>query len=163
MFQIRQDRASHFRYFFIFSIIKNDFFVFFIKLITYLWTSPILKAHSQSNYLDKKCQKSIFVKEKIKKYLKCPALRRDHADGRGGRPVLPAQDRRPPPRRVHGRLLCLRHQGGRHLHQGRLRRKRSATTATRLLLAWPPRLLRLRSTAVGILSVLVRAWHLRYF
>ena len=34
-------RAGHLRYFFIFSIIKNDFFAFFIKLITYFCTSPI--------------------------------------------------------------------------------------------------------------------------
>ena len=34
-------RAGHFRYFFIFSIIKNYFFALFIKLITYFCTSPI--------------------------------------------------------------------------------------------------------------------------
>ena len=34
-------RAGHFRYFFIFSIIKNDFVALFIKLITYFCTSPI--------------------------------------------------------------------------------------------------------------------------
>ena len=34
-------RAGHFRYFFIFSLIKNDFFALFIKLITYFCTSPI--------------------------------------------------------------------------------------------------------------------------
>ena len=33
-------RAGHFRYFLIFSIIKNDFFAFFIKLINYFCTSP---------------------------------------------------------------------------------------------------------------------------
>ena len=32
-----------------FSIIKKDLFAFFIKLITYFCTSPIYKAHSQSN------------------------------------------------------------------------------------------------------------------
>ena len=34
-------RAGHFRYFLAFSLIKNDFFAFFIKLITYFCTSPI--------------------------------------------------------------------------------------------------------------------------
>ena len=34
-------RAGHFRYFLIFSIIKNDFFSFFKKSITYFCTSPI--------------------------------------------------------------------------------------------------------------------------
>ena len=34
-------RAGHFRYFDIFSIIKNEFFAFFIKLINYFCTSPI--------------------------------------------------------------------------------------------------------------------------
>ena len=34
-------RAGHFRYFFIFSIIKKYFFAFFIRLITYFCTSPI--------------------------------------------------------------------------------------------------------------------------
>ena len=33
---------------------------FFIKLITYFCTSPIKKAHSQSNWLDKKGQKNHF-------------------------------------------------------------------------------------------------------
>ena len=36
-----RDRAGHFRYFLIFSIIKNDFIAFFIKLITYFCTSSI--------------------------------------------------------------------------------------------------------------------------
>ena len=35
-----RSRAGHFRYFLIFSIIKNDSFAFFIKLITYFCTSP---------------------------------------------------------------------------------------------------------------------------
>ena len=34
-------RPRQFRYFLILSIIKNDFFAFFIKLITYFCTSPI--------------------------------------------------------------------------------------------------------------------------
>ena len=34
-------RAGHFRFFFIFSMIKNDFVAFLIKLITYFCTSPI--------------------------------------------------------------------------------------------------------------------------
>ena len=34
-------RAGHFRYFLVFSIIKNDFFSFFIKSITYFCASPI--------------------------------------------------------------------------------------------------------------------------
>ena len=34
-------RAGHFRYFFIFSIIKNFFLAFFIRLITYFCTSPM--------------------------------------------------------------------------------------------------------------------------
>ena len=34
-------RAGHFRYFLIFSIIKNDFVAFFIKFITYFCTSHI--------------------------------------------------------------------------------------------------------------------------
>ena len=34
-------RAGHFRYFYIFSIIKNDFLAFFIKIITYFCISPI--------------------------------------------------------------------------------------------------------------------------
>ena len=34
-------RAGHFRYFFVFSIIKNDCFALFIKLMTYFCTSPI--------------------------------------------------------------------------------------------------------------------------
>ena len=34
-------RAGHFWYFLIFSIIKIDFYVFFIKLITCFCTSPI--------------------------------------------------------------------------------------------------------------------------
>ena len=37
----RAGRAGHFRYFLIFSIIKNDFFALFIKLITYFCISPI--------------------------------------------------------------------------------------------------------------------------
>ena len=36
-----ENRAGHFRYFLIFSILKNDFFAFFMKLITYFCTSPI--------------------------------------------------------------------------------------------------------------------------
>ena len=67
-------RAGHFRYFLILSILKNDFFAFFIKLITNICTSPILKAHSQSYELDKTCKKYFFIIEKIKKYRKCPAL-----------------------------------------------------------------------------------------
>ena len=38
---LQKSRAGHFRYFFIFSIIKNYFFALFIKLITYFCTSPI--------------------------------------------------------------------------------------------------------------------------
>ena len=38
-------RAGHFRYFWILSLIKNDFVAFFIKLITYFCTSSILKNH----------------------------------------------------------------------------------------------------------------------
>ena len=34
-------RAGHFRYFLAFSIIKNEFFALFIKLITYFCISPI--------------------------------------------------------------------------------------------------------------------------
>ena len=34
-------RAGHFRYFFIFSLIKNDFFALFIKEITY-FSAPVL-------------------------------------------------------------------------------------------------------------------------
>ena len=34
-------RAGHFRYFLIFSILKNDFFPLFIMLITNFCTSPI--------------------------------------------------------------------------------------------------------------------------
>ena len=37
----RPYRAGHFRYFWIFSITKNDFFALFIKLITCFCTSPI--------------------------------------------------------------------------------------------------------------------------
>ena len=37
----RVTRAGHFRYFIIFSIIKNDFFASFLKLITNFCTSPI--------------------------------------------------------------------------------------------------------------------------
>ena len=36
----QNSRAGRFRYFLIFSIIKNDFFAFFIKLITCFCTSP---------------------------------------------------------------------------------------------------------------------------
>ena len=39
--KIQLARAGHLRYFFIFTIIKNDFFALFIKLITYFCTSPI--------------------------------------------------------------------------------------------------------------------------
>ena len=53
----RPGRGGHFRYFFIFSLIKNNFFAFFIKLTTYFCTSPIYKAHSQSNKLDKNANK----------------------------------------------------------------------------------------------------------
>ena len=34
-------RAGHLRYFLFLSLIKNDFFAFFIKLMTYFCTSPI--------------------------------------------------------------------------------------------------------------------------
>ena len=44
---------------------KKWFFAIFMKIITYFCTSPILKAHSQSNLFDKKCKKSFFVIEKI--------------------------------------------------------------------------------------------------
>ena len=37
-------RAGHFRYFFIFSIIKNDFFCIFYEDKNYFCTSPILKS-----------------------------------------------------------------------------------------------------------------------
>ena len=46
--------------FFNFSIIRNDFIAFYIKSITYFCTSPILKANSQSNKLDKKYKKSFY-------------------------------------------------------------------------------------------------------
>ena len=39
--EILKIRAGHFRYFLAFSLIKNDFFALFIKLITYFCTSPI--------------------------------------------------------------------------------------------------------------------------
>ena len=39
-FEVVIRRAGHFRYLKIFSIIKNDFLAFFIKLITYFCTSP---------------------------------------------------------------------------------------------------------------------------
>ena len=68
------NRAGHFRYFLILFNNKNAFIAFFIKFITYFCTSPILKAHSESNELDKKCKKSFFIIEKIKKYRNCPAL-----------------------------------------------------------------------------------------
>ena len=56
-------RAGHFRYFLIFSIIKNDFFAFFIKFIPI--SSPVLfknRTPSQINLI-KKCKKSFFVIE----------------------------------------------------------------------------------------------------
>ena len=56
-------RAGHFRYFFIFLIIKNDFFAFVIKLITNFCTSPI--------------------SENISKYRNSPALLCSTA-GKGG-------------------------------------------------------------------------------
>ena len=43
---------------------KKGFFGIFYQVITYFCTSPISKAHSQSNYLDKKCIKSLFKKFK---------------------------------------------------------------------------------------------------
>ena len=43
---------GNFLYFLHFSIAKIDFFAFFIMLITYFCTSPILKALSKSNLLD---------------------------------------------------------------------------------------------------------------
>ena len=65
-------RAGHLRYFLIFSIIKNDLYIFPIKLIIYFCTSPIYKARSQSNLLTEKCKKSFFIVEKIvKKWTTC--------------------------------------------------------------------------------------------
>ena len=54
-------RAGHFRYFRIFSITKNDFLHFFIKLITYFCTSP--------------CKKIIFYYWKNSKIPKVPSSR----------------------------------------------------------------------------------------
>ena len=71
-FQI--NRAGHFWDFLIYSIIKNDFFAFFIKLtllgVDFLnWTSAEI-----SFSFDIKAIKSFFIIEKIQKYRKCPAL-----------------------------------------------------------------------------------------
>ena len=61
-----------------FSIIKNNFFAFFIKLITY--SKPVLfkkPTPSQINLIKNAKKKKFFI-EKIKKYRKCPALRMTH-------------------------------------------------------------------------------------
>ena len=65
-------RAGHFRYLWNFSITKNDFFEFFIKLITYFCTSPISKAPSQINL--KKNAKNHFSLLKRLKYTESDQL-----------------------------------------------------------------------------------------
>ena len=61
-----KSRTGYFRYFWNFSISKKRFVGIFIKLITYFCTSPIWKAHSQSNKLGKKCKKSFLLLMKFK-------------------------------------------------------------------------------------------------
>ena len=69
-----ETRAGHFRYFLVFSIIKNDLLAFFIKLI-WLGVGFLNRSGAEIGYkLDKKWKKIIFFIEKIKKYRKCPAL-----------------------------------------------------------------------------------------
>ena len=73
-------RAGHFRYFWRFSMIKNDFFAFFIKLKTNFCTSPIFKKPSPGQINLTKNAKSFFIIEKIQKYPKCPDLQLEDLD-----------------------------------------------------------------------------------
>ena len=60
-------RAGHFRYFLIFSIIKNVFFCIFIKLITYFCTESYLKKPTPSQInLIKKCKNYFLLLKKLK-------------------------------------------------------------------------------------------------
>ena len=57
-----------------FSMIKNDFFSYFIKLI-WLGVGFLNRTGAEIGYsFDKNAIKSYFIIEKIQKYLKCPAL-----------------------------------------------------------------------------------------
>ena len=70
-----KSRAGHLRYFWIFSIIKNWFFAFFIQLICA--GSGLFKKDWCGNRLltlHKLQEKSFFIIENIQKYRKCPAL-----------------------------------------------------------------------------------------
>ena len=51
---------------------KKWFYCIFYQINNQFLHQSYLKAHSQSNQLDKKCKKSFFISEKIQKYLKCP-------------------------------------------------------------------------------------------
>ena len=66
-------RAGHFRYFWIFSIIKNYFFAFFIKLI-WLGVGFLNRTGAEIGYyFDKKCNKSFFYNWKHSKIPKVPS------------------------------------------------------------------------------------------
>ena len=67
-------RGGHFRYFLVFSLIKNEFVPFFIKLI-WLGVGFLNRTGAEIGYqLDKSAKKSFFIIEKMKKYRKCPPL-----------------------------------------------------------------------------------------
>ena len=59
-------RAGHLRYFFIFSLIKNEFFAFFIKLI-WLGVGFLNRTDAEIGYwLDTKCKPSFLLLKKLK-------------------------------------------------------------------------------------------------
>ena len=59
-------RAGHFRYFFIFSIIKDDFFALFIMLITYFCTVLFKKPTPSQINLIKSAKNHFLLVKKLK-------------------------------------------------------------------------------------------------
>ena len=71
--QVPTYRAGHFRYFLIFSLIKNDFLHFFIKLI-WLGVGFLNRTGAEIGYqLDKKCKEIIFYYWKNEKIPEVPS------------------------------------------------------------------------------------------
>ena len=77
-------RAGHFRYFWTFSIVKNDFCCIFVTLITYFCTIPTWKDHSQSINLIKNARNHFLLVKKFKNtssaHLWINTITREHLD-----------------------------------------------------------------------------------
>ena len=69
-------RAGHYRYFLLFSLIKNDFLHYLSSKFDWEWAFKIGLMQKYVVNLIKNAKKSFFIVEKIQKYRKCPAL--DH-------------------------------------------------------------------------------------